>query len=89
MRNLEKEMESKVAIQRKKYSKPIIEIVPLFPNQTVLGTQCFSSSNNTGRLTLGCDPNIGGCVNLNPLCILLGAASNNGNKLPAYFVWRG
>jgi hypothetical protein len=53
-----------IVILRKFYSKPVLELVPLFPKQTVLGTGCFSSSLNTGEKTdeiyLGCG--LGGCL---------------------------
>ena len=51
----EKELEGKVAPQRKTYLKPALDIVPLLPKQTVLGGECFSSSNTAGEeLVIGC-----------------------------------
>lgn len=52
-----KDNENKPIVQRKTYGKPAIEVVPLFPKQTVLGETCFTQSSNTGSTELP----IGGC----------------------------
>jgi hypothetical protein len=39
--------------QRKPYTKPQVETVPLMPKQTVLGESCYSLSIS-GAVSLGC-----------------------------------
>ena len=51
---------NKTTDQRKTYSKPAIELVPLYPKQIVLGGTCLTTSNNSGPINLGCG--LSGCL---------------------------